>query len=113
MDSNTTIKQLKDQTRQFLAGRNWGGYHTPKNLAMSLVIEAAELMEIFQWKTPEESREIASDAAVREHLGEEMADVLAYLLELSMELDIDLATAFADKMVKNNLKYPKEQTHRF
>ena len=113
MDDMTTIEQLKEQTRQFLDGREWGGYHTPKNLAMSLAIEAAELMEIFQWKTPEESRQIAADAAVREHLGEELADVLAYLLELAMELDIDLATAFADKMVKNNQKYPKDRTHTF
>lgn len=106
MDDQTTVAQLKVWADQFVEARNWENYHTPKNLAMSVAIEAAELMEIFQWKTPEESLQITSDPSVREHLGEEISDVLAYLLNLASTLDIDLSTVFQDKMEKNARKYP-------
>lgn len=113
MDETVTISQLKSWASRFVEERSWQEYHTPKNLAMSIAIEAAELMEIFQWKTPEESGTICQDPATREHLGEEISDVLAYLLNLADVLEIDLSTVFLDKMEKNGRKYPVGQTTSF
>jgi dCTP diphosphatase len=108
-DRQTTIAELRELVRQFVAERDWQQFHTPKNLSMSLAIEAAELMEHFQWLTPEESRALAADAAKRAAAGEEMADVLCYALALANELGLDLATTIHDKMQKNALKYPADQ----
>lgn len=113
MDHTTTVETLKEEARAFVDERSWQDYHSPKNLAMALAIEAAELMEIFQWKTPEESRTLGEDPQLREHMGEELADVLAYLLNLSDVLQIDLSSAFQDKMTKNRKKYPREETFSF
>lgn len=106
MDDQTTVAQLKDWANQFVEERNWYQYHTPKNLAMSVAIEAAELMEIFQWKTAEESLTIGEDPEILQHIGEEISDVLAYLLNLANTLDIDISTVFQKKMEKNATKYP-------
>jgi NTP pyrophosphatase (non-canonical NTP hydrolase) len=108
-DATTTLAQLRAAMRQFVDERDWGQFHAPKNLSMSLAIEAAELMEHFQWISVEESRRAADDPAKRTAIGEELADVIAYTLALANELNIDLAAAFADKMVKNARKYPAEQ----
>lgn len=112
-DRTTTVKELMELGNRFVAERGWKGYHNPKNLAMSVAIESAELMEIFQWKTPEEALHLPDDPELKEHLGEEMSDVLAYLLNLAQCLEIDLSRAFRDKMKKNALKYPLEEDHRF
>lgn len=95
---------LRDALREFAAARGWREYHTPKNLAMALIVEAAELVEHFQWATPDESRTLTSDklAEVRD----EVADVLIYLVEMADVLDIDLIAAARDKIAKNALKYP-------
>lgn len=95
---------LRDELRDFAAARGWRDYHTPKNLAMALIVEAAELVEHFQWATPEESRNLAPEkaAAVRD----EVADVLIYLIELADVLGIDPVAAVRDKIVKNARKYP-------
>ena len=85
------------------------GRATPKNLAMSLAIEAAELMEHFQWLEVEESRHVADAPAVRQAIGEEMADVASYLLAMCNVLQLDLSDAVRDKMAKNARKYPVEQ----
>lgn len=95
---------LRDALREFCAARDWGRYHTPKNLAMAMIVEAAELVEHFQWATEEESRALSP-----EKLGEvrdEVADTFIYLLELADSLGIDLIDAARDKMVKNARKYP-------
>lgn len=113
MDKLKTLKDLGAIASQFVDERGWAEYHTPKNLAMSVVIETAELLEIFQWTTPEDSYRLKDDPKIKEHLGEEMADVLAYLLNLSECLEIDLSEAFVDKMKKNAVKYPKEEQHKF
>lgn len=76
-------------------------------------MKPTELLEIFQWKTPEQSDRLKDDPKIKEHLGEEMADVLAYLLNLAESLDIDLSEAFLDKMRKNALKYPAADQHIF
>ena len=86
--------------------RNWFHFHNPKNLTMSISIEAAELMEIFQWKSIEESWDIKKNSQEFIHLKEELADVLIYCLSLSNQLDIDLVEAIEDKISKNAEKYP-------
>jgi NTP pyrophosphatase (non-canonical NTP hydrolase) len=108
-DATTTIAVLKEIVRQFVDERDWRQFHAPKNLSMSLAIEAAELMEHFQWISPEASREVRGDAAKLAAIGEELADVLCYGLALANELDIDIAAAVADKMVKNAHKYPADE----
>ena len=105
-DLDTSIGQLREVVRQFVDERDWRQFHAPKNLSMALAIEAAELMEHFQWITPQASREIPADAEKLAAVGEELADVLCYVLAIANELDLDLSTTFDDKMKKNRLKYP-------
>ncbi len=109
-DSVTTIEQLREVVGRFVEEREWGQFHSPKNLSMSLAIEAAELMEHFQWIDIAESRRVKDDPAKLADVRDEMADVLCYLLALANELNVDLATAIRDKMVKNAAKYPAEQS---
>ena len=101
------IPTLRATVHRFSAARGWPRFHTPKNLAMALMVEAAELLEIFQWLTPEESEAAAADPATRQHLGEEMADVLIYLLQLAHHTGIDLPAAVRDKLQRNALRYPR------
>ncbi|MDI6746219.1 MAG: nucleotide pyrophosphohydrolase [Rhodocyclaceae bacterium] len=103
----TDLDALKLALRDFAAARDWQQYHTPKNLAMAMIVEAAELVEHFQWATPEESRAPSPEklAAIRD----EVADTLIYLVELADALDIDLIAAAKDKIAKNALKYPSPQ----
>ena len=108
-DSTTTIADLKQLVRDFVDRRDWRQFHAPKNLAMSLSIEAAELMEHFQWISADESRRVAGDPARLAAVGEELADVLCYALAMSNELGLDLATAIRAKITKNERKYPVEQ----
>ncbi|TRZ90866.1 MAG: nucleotide pyrophosphohydrolase [Rhodocyclaceae bacterium] len=98
------LLKLRDALREFAAARDWQDFHTPKNLAMALIVEAAELVEHFQWATPDESCRLSPEkaAAVRD----EVADVLIYLVEMADVLDIDLIAAARDKIAKNALKYP-------
>ena len=105
-DTETPLETLKNLVRRFAQQRNWGRFHTPKNLAMSVAIEAAELMEHFQWLTAEQSERnrLAPEKIVE--IEEECADILAYLLGLVDRLDIDLASALERKMVRNGEKYP-------
>jgi NTP pyrophosphatase (non-canonical NTP hydrolase) len=103
----TDLDALKLALRDFAAARDWQQYHTPKNLAMAMIVEAAELVEHFQWATPEESRAPSPEklAAIRD----EVADTLIYLVEMADALDIDLIAAAKDKIAKNALKYPAPQ----
>ena len=98
------LKALRAAVNRFAGERKWGKYHTPKNLAMSVAIEAAELMEIFQWKRPQEKL----TPAERAHLEEEMADVFLYLVRLADRFDVDLIDAAEAKMKKNAVKYPAD-----
>ena len=100
------VKALQHRLRDFAAARGWQPYHSPKNLAMALMVEAAELLELFQWLTPEESRRLTTDAAGRERVGEEIADVLLYLLQLADHTGVDLHDAVERKLVKNAIKHP-------
>jgi dCTP diphosphatase len=102
-DSNTTLEDLKEQMRRWVSARQWEKYHLPKNLAASVTIEAGELLELFQWLTPEEVAQRSKDEKFRTAVGEEMCDVLMYLVSLANAMDIDLADAIAKKMQKNVL----------
>ena len=105
-DQNTTIAELRNLVGQFVDARDWHQFHSPKNLSMALAIEAAELMEHFQWITPDASRSIGHRPEKLAEVREELADVLCYALALANELEIDVTTALRDKMVKNERKYP-------
>ncbi len=108
-DTRTTIADLRERMKAFVAERDWQKYHRPKNLAMSLAIETAELMEHFQWLTHEETDAALADPAVRSEVADEMADILSFLLSLANATGIDLSDAFARKMVKNARKYPPDE----
>lgn len=98
--------------RKFADERNWDQFHTPKNLVMALAGEAGELLDVFQWLTPDESTSDNLGEATRKAAKEEMADVFIYLIRLADKLNIDLEQAFIEKMKKNALKYPPGQ-HNF
>ncbi|MEM6776395.1 MAG: nucleotide pyrophosphohydrolase [Planctomycetota bacterium] len=105
-DDLATITDLKNVVQLFVDERNWSVFHSPKNLAMSLSIESAELMEHFQWLTPEQADQIMQDADKAHAVGEELADCLAYLLAMASRLNVDLATSLRAKMLRNAVKYP-------
>jgi NTP pyrophosphatase (non-canonical NTP hydrolase) len=100
------IHSLQTRLRAFSAERGWEPYQNPKNLAMAMVVEAAELVEIFQWLRPEQAADIAADAARQQHVGEEIADVLVYLLQIADRCGIDVEAAVERKIGLNALKYP-------
>ena len=101
------LQALRKTLREFARERDWEQFHTPKNLATALSVEAAELLEHFQWLTDEQSRTL--DEAKRTAVGEELADVLLYLLQLADKLDIDLLQAAERKLRLNAEKYPAER----
>src|SRR5438046_4027972 len=107
-DATTTLADLRDLVRHFVEERDWRQFHSPKNLSMSLAIEAAELMEHFQWIDAAESRSIGNDPVKLAEARDELADVLCYVLALANELGIELSDALRDKMIKNAAKYPAE-----
>lgn len=94
------FSEVQDQLRTFAAERDWEQFHSPKNLAMALSVEASELLEIFQWLTESQSREVMGTQEA-EHVRDELADVMIYLLRLADVLDIDPQEAVAHKIVKN------------
>lgn len=108
-DSETTVAELKRVLGEFVDQRDWQQFHSPKNLAMSLAIETAELMEHFQWLDVADSRTVVQQPERRQAIAEEIADVLCYTLALANSMDLDLAHAFEHKMAKNRLKYPADQ----
>ena len=101
------LQALQKALREFAHERDWEQFHSPKNLATALSVEAAELLEHFQWLTDEQSRTL--DDAKRTAVGEELADVLLYLLQLADKLDIDPLQAAERKLRLNAEKYPAER----
>ena len=101
------MNDLMLKIRKFIQERDWEQFHSPKNLAMALSIEAAEIMENFQWKTTEESREL--DEETFNEVKDEIGDTFVYLLRLCDELEIDPLEAATDKMKKNAEKYSVEK----
>ena len=108
-DASSSVAELRKLVADFVAQRDWSQFHAPKNISMALAIEAAELMEQFQWISPEASREIPHDPDTLAAVGEELSDVFGYTLAMANELGIDISTAFRAKMVKNAEKYPAEE----
>lgn len=100
------IDALQQRLRRFAAERDWQPFHTPKNLSTALIVEAAELAEIFQWMTAEQSLCAASDPVLRERIADETADVLLYLLQIADRTGIDLPQAVERKLEKNARKHP-------
>jgi dCTP diphosphatase len=101
------LHQLRDQLRTFAAEREWDQFHSPKNLAMALSVEASELLEHFQWKSETESAQPTADEL--KAISHEAADVLLYLIRIADKLGIDLVAAAKEKMVLNAQKYPVEK----
>jgi NTP pyrophosphatase (non-canonical NTP hydrolase) len=108
-DQETTLAELRDMVREFVDARDWHQFHSPKNLSMALAIEAAELMEHFQWITTDASRTIGANKEQLRAVTEELADVMCYGMALANELGIDISAALRDKMKKNEAKYPAKE----
>ena len=107
MSDADRLDALRAQLRTFVAERDWDQFHTPKNLSMALVAEAAELVEHFQWLTPEESCSLPADT--REEVQLEIADVLLFLLRLCDKLGVDPVDAAMTKLELNRKKYPVDK----
>lgn len=111
MDNTTTIEELKNAVLEFRDRRNWKQFHDIKNLAMGLSVEAAELQELFLWKTPAEIDAMVGAAGERKKIEEELADVFVFLLYLGEAAGIDLSTAVREKLLVNERKYPVEKCY--
>lgn len=107
MKSEDNLESLRNKINQFVAERDWTQFHTPKNLAMAMIVEAAELVEQFQWDTPTESQQLT--AQKRQAVSHELADTFVYLLRIAEVLNIDLIDAANQKIDLNALKYPVEK----
>lgn len=106
-DQQITLHDLKERMATFVRERDWEQFHNPKNLSMSISIEAAELMEHFQWLTAEQSQQLAPEDL--QEVGEELADIVLYSLSLANYLQLDLSETVLAKMAKNERKYPQDQ----
>lgn len=102
-----SLDDLRDRLRAFAAARDWDQFHSPKNLAMALIAEAAELVEHFQWLTQEQSAALPPEK--KAEVAEELADVLLYLVRIADRLDVDLLEAAAAKLDRNESKYPAQR----
>lgn len=100
------VRALQRRLADFAAARDWQPYHTPKNLATALSVEASELVEIFQWLTPQESEKVMEEPESAHRVADEVADVLAYLLQFCEVLGVDPLAALAAKIDRNELRFP-------
>jgi len=105
---NSDLSAIATRLREFSDRRDWGRFHTPKNLAMALSVEVAELVEHFQWLTPEEANALPRDPAALREVEDELADVGIYLVRMADVLGIDLSTAMARKIDRNEERFPVE-----
>ncbi|MFD4943010.1 nucleotide pyrophosphohydrolase [Streptomyces sp. NPDC058239] len=104
------VRALQQRLAAFAAARDWEQYHTPKNLATALSVEASELVEIFQWLTPEQSARVMEAPETAHRVADEVADVLAYLLQFCEVLGIDALTALAEKIDRNETRFPAPES---
>ena len=107
---DTPISDLQRKVASFVHERNWEKFHTPKDLALSIAVESAELLELFQWKNNTEIRGLLNDAKYRNRIEEEMADILIYILILSNTLNTDLSHAVLQKIQTNKNHYPVQKS---
>ncbi len=108
-DASTTVSELIQLVDEFVDERKWQPFHNAKNLSMSIAIEAAELMEHFQWLRQDELEDVKDNTRAMVEIREELADITAYVLSFASAMGIDLSTALADKMKKNAIKYPADK----
>lgn len=108
-DAHTTVGALRQAVAEFVDARDWQPFHTPKNLSMSIAIEAAELMERFQWLTTDETRAAVLGPSEKAGIADELADVVIYSLSLSNALDLDISSAVLGKLRTNEHRYPADQ----
>ncbi len=106
MDEQTTFAELRAAVARFVAARAWQNFHTPKHLAMSIAIEAAEIMEHFQWLSVEESTALLQDTTKRAEVADELADVLIYCLSFANHAGIDISQAIRAKLDRNETRFP-------
>ena len=104
------VSDLQEKVAVFVRERDWEQFHTPKDVAMSIAIEAAELLELFQWKSPEDIRSLMNEKMFLKKIAGEIADVMIYLLVLSQGLKIDVSQAVMDKIEMNKKRYPVEKS---
>ena len=109
MDHKTNIHELKDKVKKFCDERDWDQHHNPKDLAIAITLEAAELLELFRYKSNKEMEDLFNDEAKRQEIAEEAADILHMLLRFSQKYGIDLTTELGKKMDKNEKKYPVDK----
>lgn len=109
LDHSTPVRQLVDAVAAFREARDWARFHSPKNLSMAIAIEAAELMECFQWIDGEKSRALLEQPGPRAAIAAELADVLTYCLSLASIAGFDVTTIIREKMAANERKYPVER----
>jgi dCTP diphosphatase len=107
-DQTTTIAELREAVDAFVDARDWHPFHNAKDLAVSIAIEAAELLEEFQWRDAVQVAEAGADPEARERIRQELADVLIYCLSFSNALEIDVSEAIRDKLILSGQKYPAE-----
>ena len=108
-DNKTTIDELKLIVESFVDERDWKQFHSPKNLAMSLSVEVAELMELFQWLSLDQAREVMTASDIRKNAIDEIADIVIYTLTFCNRNNIDIADSIRKKMEKNIQKYPADK----
>ncbi len=108
-DEERKIHELKELIKEFCEKRDWDQFHNAKDLAIALSIEASELLEIFRWKSQKEVEELFKTEKKKEHIEEEMADVLYFLVRMAQMYGLDLTEALEKKMEKNKEKYPVDK----
>jgi dCTP diphosphatase len=101
---------IHEELVRFAKDRDWDQFHSIKNLAMALSVEASELLELFQWMTEEQSNGAKQDPALKSKIQDEVADVFIYLLRLAAKADVDIGKAVSEKMIKNSQKYPVDKS---
>jgi NTP pyrophosphatase (non-canonical NTP hydrolase) len=109
MDDHTTLTDLRRRIAEFIAARDWEQFHTPKNLSASIAIEAAELLEHFQWLTDEQAASAMQDEEKLAAVADEMADVIIYALSLANALDVDVSEAVLGKLERNETRFPADE----
>jgi NTP pyrophosphatase (non-canonical NTP hydrolase) len=108
-DAHTTVGQLKRLVEEFVDERDWGKYHNAKDVAIAINVEAGELLELFEWVREKDTPFVLQEPAKRQHLGEELADIIMLCLNLASVSDFDVSSLVEQKMQKNREKYPVEQ----
>jgi len=109
-DLNTTVEYLKQLVKKFCEDRDWDKYHSPKNLAIGIVTEASELLEIFRWKSEEDSYNLLKDPKKLEEIRHELADVFYFVLRFAQKYEIDLTNALIEKLKINEERYPIQKS---